>query len=179
MRWNACISLMKELTILLLLVKLFYGCFAQRFIILISCSNISHFIETSYLTFTAIQLTGCYVMRDLGVGILETGYKQFYMCLYVCVYICAYINVSVSVDICYMYVCMYIYIYIYICMYIYIYMCIWICVYVYTCAYVYVYIYMYVCINIYILLLTFKLLLCSSFAGIFSVCLSLDNVYQF
>ena len=38
-------------------------------------SSISHFVETSYLTFIAIQLTGCHVMRDLGVGILETDYK--------------------------------------------------------------------------------------------------------
>ena len=33
------------------------------------------YTHTSYLTFTAIQLTGCHVMQDLGVGILKTDYK--------------------------------------------------------------------------------------------------------
>ena len=32
-----------------------------------------------YLTFIAIQLTGCHVMRDLGVGNLGTDYKQLYI----------------------------------------------------------------------------------------------------
>ena len=58
-------------------------------------------MEGSYLTFIAIQLTGCQVMRDLGVGILEIVLHVF-MCA--CVYIYAYMYVRVSVDICYMYV---------------------------------------------------------------------------
>lgn len=34
----------------------------------IPCSNLSCFMETSYLTFITIQLTVCYEMRDMGVG---------------------------------------------------------------------------------------------------------------
>ena len=34
----------------------------------ISCSCVPGFAETSYLTFIAIQLTGCHAMQDLGVG---------------------------------------------------------------------------------------------------------------
>ena len=44
-----------------------------------SCSIVSRFVETSYLTFIAIQLTGCHMMRDLGVENLGTDYKQLYI----------------------------------------------------------------------------------------------------
>ena len=44
----------------------------------IPCSSISHFVKTSYLTFRAIQQTGCHVMQDPGVANLGTDYKQFY-----------------------------------------------------------------------------------------------------
>ena len=104
----------------------------------IPCSSISHFVETSYLTFIAIQLTGCHVMRDLGVGILETE-LVLHVLICVCVYICAYMYMRVSGYM--LYVC----VYVYVCMSI--------------CAYV--------CVCIYIYYLTFKLLLCSSFPGIF------------
>ena len=64
----------------------------------IPCSSVWHFVETSFLTFIAIQLTGCHVIQDLGVGNLETDYKRFYICFtvlqfnsfgyaYVCVYV--------------------------------------------------------------------------------------------
>ena len=114
----------------------------------IPCSNISHFLETSYLNFITIQLTGCHVMRDVGVGILETDYKYFYMSLYMCIYMCIYmclyacsckcgymLYVCVYVYVC---LCMYMYIYIYIRIYIYINIYIFICVYVYVCMYIYV-----------------------------------------
>ena len=50
----------------------------------ISCSSISCFVETMSLTFTVIQLTGCYVMWNLGVGNLGTDYTRFY--IYTCIY---------------------------------------------------------------------------------------------
>ena len=34
----------------------------------IPCSSVSRYEVTSYLTFIAIQLTGCHEMLDLGVG---------------------------------------------------------------------------------------------------------------
>ena len=37
-------------------------------------SIVSRFAETSYLNFIEIQLTGCHMMRDLGVGNLGTDY---------------------------------------------------------------------------------------------------------
>ena len=40
----------------------------------IPCSIISRFAETSCLSFIAIQLTGCYIMRYLGVWNLGTDY---------------------------------------------------------------------------------------------------------
>ena len=55
-------------------------------------------METSYLTFIEMQLTGCHVMRDLGVENLETDYKQFYICVYVCV--CMYLYVWLYVYVC-------------------------------------------------------------------------------
>ena len=39
----------------------------------IPCSNLSCFMETSYLTFITIQLTVCYEIRDRGVKNLETA----------------------------------------------------------------------------------------------------------
>ena len=73
-----------------------------------------------------------------------------YVCLCVCVYIYIYTDTHIHTHI---------YVYVYV-----------ICVYVYICAYVYIYYYYY---------LTFKLLLCNSFAGIFSVRFSLDDIFQF
>ena len=63
----------------------------------------------------------------------------------------------------------------YVCVYVYV--CICVCVYV--CIYVYVYMYMYMCVCVYkhiFYCLTFKLLLCSSFAGILSVRFSVDDI---
>ena len=73
-------------------------------------------METSHLTFIGIQLTGCHVMWDLGVGNLETDYKHFTY-VYMRVFVCVWLYVCV-----YMYVYMYVYVYVYICMY----MCIYI-----------------------------------------------------
>ena len=82
----------------------------------IPCSSVSHFVGTSYLTFIGIQLTGCYVMRDLGMGYLGTDYKQCYICVYVCV--CMYVCMRMCMCIC---MCLYMYVCIYVCIYIYIY----------------------------------------------------------
>ena len=38
----------------------------------IPCSIVSRFVETSYLNFIKIQLTGCHMMQDLGLGNLGT-----------------------------------------------------------------------------------------------------------
>ena len=76
-------------------------------------------MESSYLTFIGIQLTDCHVMRDLGVGNLETDYKQFYICVYVCVCMCVVICMCVRLHVCgymYVYMCMCICIYICMCM---------------------------------------------------------------
>ena len=110
-------------------------------------SSVSHFVGTSYLTFIAIQLTGCHVMQHLAVGILETDCKQFYMCLYVCVYICACMYVCVGVPICVYVVCMCRCVYVYVCMHIYIYICICICAYVCIYAYIYIYIFIFLLFN--------------------------------
>ena len=77
--------------------KLFRGCFASVLsslnIILIHflltsttgvcykvhCSSVSRFVENSYLTFNAIQLTSCHEKRDLGVRNLGTNYKRIYI----------------------------------------------------------------------------------------------------
>ena len=40
----------------------------------IPCSIVSRFAETSYLNFIGVQLTGCRMMRDLGVGNPGTDY---------------------------------------------------------------------------------------------------------
>ena len=124
-------------------------------------SSVSHFVGTIYLTFIAIQLTGCHVMQHLGVGILETDYKQFYMCLYMYVYICACMYVCKCAYMCIC--CVYMQVCICVCMYAYIHIYICICICVYVCIYAYIYIYMY----LFFYCLTFKLLLCSSFAEIF------------
>ena len=133
--------------------------FITGFFSAIICSSVSHFVETSYLTFIAIQLTGSHVMRHLCERNLETDYKQFPICVYLCVYKCVFM---------YMYGHMYVHISVYICVCVYVYICIYVCVYV--C--IYLYIYVYYC-------LTFKLLLRSSFEGIFWVRFSLDGIYQF
>ena len=40
----------------------------------IPCPIVSRFAETGYLIFIAVQLTGCRMMRDLGMGNLGTDY---------------------------------------------------------------------------------------------------------
>ena len=45
----------------------------------IHCSSVSRFVENSYLTFNAIQLTSCHEKRDLGVRNLGTNYKRIYI----------------------------------------------------------------------------------------------------
>ena len=90
------------------------------------------------------------------VGILETDYKQFYMCymcLYVCTYMCLYVCACKCGYILYVCVCMFV--------------CICVCVYIYICICMCMYIYMHIHIYIFFYCLNFKLLLCSSFAGIF------------
>ena len=52
----------------------------------IPCSIVSRFVETSYLNFIEIQLTGCHMMRDLSVGISEqiTNSFIFFLFLFTC-----------------------------------------------------------------------------------------------
>ena len=50
----------------------------------IPCSIVLHFAETSYLNFIKIQLTGCCIMQDLGVGNFGTDYKQFCILPFFC-----------------------------------------------------------------------------------------------
>ena len=94
-------------------------------------------------------------------------YVCIYMCLYVCVCKCRYM----------------LYLYVYVCLCMYIYMCVCVCVYIYMCVcvhvfmYIYVHMYIYICMYVYNLIC--KLLLCSTFSGIFSVRFSLDDIYQF
>ena len=57
----------------------------------IPCSSVLHFVETSYLIFIAVQLTGCHVMWHLGAGNSETDDKQSYICVYVGIYMCVFI----------------------------------------------------------------------------------------
>ena len=42
-------------------------------------SSVSCFVESSYLTFSAIQLNGCHEILDLCAGNGETDYKKFYI----------------------------------------------------------------------------------------------------
>ena len=44
----------------------------------ILCSIVSHFAETIYVTFTAIQVTGCHIIQDLGVGNLGKDLTVLY-----------------------------------------------------------------------------------------------------
>ena len=78
MRSNACITLMKKLTIVLTSFEYHFNLLLLSFIPRvcsdIPCSIVSRFAETSYLIYIANQLTGCYMMRDLGVGNLGTDY---------------------------------------------------------------------------------------------------------
>lgn len=68
-------------------MKMFYGVRFGVLMILIFIktllryTTVLHYVETSYLTFIVIQMTGCHEMRDLRVGNLETDYKQFYIFL--------------------------------------------------------------------------------------------------
>ena len=102
---------------------------------------------------------------------ITNSFTCVYMCVYVPLYICA----------CKCGYTLYVYMFLCVCMYIYVCMCI--CIYVYICAYVYiymcVYIYIYYHYYYYYYYLTFKLLLCSTFARIFSVRFFLDDIYQF
>ena len=52
----------------------------------IPCSIVLRFAETSYLNFIEIQLTGCHIMRDLGVGISQqiTNSFIFFIFLFTC-----------------------------------------------------------------------------------------------
>ena len=100
MWWNAYTTLMTELSIFFNLlwfclfneyftgVLLFQYHFNSLLLTFITgvysethCSNGSRFLETSYLTFIAIQITGCHVMRDLGVENLGEDYKKSYICM--------------------------------------------------------------------------------------------------
>ena len=51
----------------------------------VSWAGVLRFVETSYLTFIAIQLTGGQVMRDLLVRNRES---KIYMYIYIYIYIC-------------------------------------------------------------------------------------------
>ena len=82
MQWNSWITLMKDCSPRVLpsfeyplnsLLLTFITAVCSE----IPCSSVSRFMETSYLTFIAIQLTGCHVLPDLGAGNLEKDYKQF------------------------------------------------------------------------------------------------------
>ena len=128
MRWNACISLMKEPAVLLTLVKLFHEWFAQRFIILIHFQLL--LLLDSVLRFPA--LVSCISLTDQlprdarsGCGdsrnTLETDACSVCVSVYVCVlYIYVCICIRVYIDICaYLYIYIYMYIYIYIYIYIY------------------------------------------------------------
>ena len=46
-------------------------------------SSVSCYVDTSYLTFIAIQLTCCHVIWDLCVWNLVTDCKQFYVYIYI------------------------------------------------------------------------------------------------
>ena len=78
--WSACITLMKELTIRnSLWLSFFLRVFSE-----IPCSVVSRFVEASYLTLITIQLTGCNMMQNLGVGDLrrlQTVFYLFFFCL--------------------------------------------------------------------------------------------------
>ena len=63
------------------------------------------------------------------------------------------------------YMCVYMFVYVCVCLYVWAYKCLYMCI----CIYIYIYIYMYMYVYMYIYIyycLTFKLLLCSSFAWI-------------
>ena len=40
----------------------------------IPCSVVSRFVKTTYLNFIEIQLTGCHMTQDVGVGNVGTDY---------------------------------------------------------------------------------------------------------
>ena len=141
MRWNACVSLMKHLTILLTLTYLVF-CRNQLF----------DFYRNSTDWLPRDARSGCGDSRNRLQIVLHVF---ICVCIYICLYVCAckcgcMLYVCVQVYVC----CICVYIYVYVCMYIYVH------------AYIYYY-------------LTFKLLLWSSFTGIFSVCFSLNDIYQF
>ena len=138
---------MKKLTILLILVKPFHECFAERFIILIHFYSL--FLLDSLLGFPA--LVSCILLKPVIWLLLQLNWLVSMWCkiwvwgfsrqitnifiwFYICVYICVY-----------MYVCFFMH------MYMYVYSCICISVYIYVYLYVYIYIhiyimYMYICI---------------------------------
>ena len=95
------------------------------------------FVETSYLTFIPIQLTGCHVMRYVcGGESWKRLHTVLHMCIYiyVCVYACAY---KCGYTCIYIYIYIYIYVRVYVYMYIYIY-CIYYVWYIYWVIYLYI-----------------------------------------
>ena len=97
MQWNACIMLTKKLTIFNFIQLGFFISVLQEFFHHLSitliyfhlltfinivcseipCSIVSCFVEASYLTFVALQLTGCHMMRYLGVLNIRTNYRFY------------------------------------------------------------------------------------------------------
>ena len=65
----------------------------------IPCSSVSHFVETSYLTFIAIQLTGCHVMRYLVWRFSKqiTNSLHVFICVYIYVPICMCVFICMCV----------------------------------------------------------------------------------
>ena len=80
----------------------------------ILCSSVSHFVETSYLTFIGLNwlvATWCVIWI---CGISKQITKWLHMCICECLYVCGYMYVCMCI-------CVYTYIYIYLCIYVYIY----------------------------------------------------------
>ena len=82
----------------------------------IPCSSISHFVETSYLTFIPFNwlvATWC----KIWVWGFSKQITNSFTCVYMCVYICAYMYVCV-------YMCMCVSVDVYVCMCVCVYVCI-------------------------------------------------------
>ena len=110
--------------------------FITGFCLGIPCSSISHFVETSYLTFIEFNWLVASWCEIWAWG-FSKQIKNSFTCGYMCVYIYMYLYVyACKCDICYMYVCVCVCVFVYI--HVYMYICV--CVYVCTCMYVYMYI---------------------------------------
>ena len=117
MRWNACMTFIKELTIfnsvwlgfimsvlhafqrhLNIILIHFYWCLLLESVLRFPALFSHVFLETSYMTFIAFELTGCYMMWDLGLKNLRTDYNQsfifFFVVVVVVVYLCFYVAPS-------------------------------------------------------------------------------------